>query len=222
MLRQSYARRPDGTVDLDLCFDCHGIWFDTLESSALAPGAVIELFQTIAAHDDRPARPIASITHCVTCRVPLQLTHDIQRTNRIVYYRCPAGHGRFTTFMQFLREKEFVRSLTPVEVERLRAKVAQVRCSSCGAPVDIARDAQCPYCRAPIAILDADAVRRTLEELDEAQRRRHTVDPHATIDSLLEGQRMQRRLDRLDPTASWSPGPVDLVHEALAMLLRIA
>jgi hypothetical protein len=227
MRRQSYARRPDGTVDLDLCFDCRAIWFDAYESSALAPAAIIELFRTIAAQDDRPARPIASVTRCVTCRVPLQLTHDIERTNRIVYYRCPAGHGRFTTFLQFLREKEFVRSLSPVEVLRLRAKVAQVRCSSCGAPVDIADDAQCPYCHAPIAILDADAVRRTLEELDDAERRRHTVDPHAAIDALLEGQRMQWRLDRMepapsmDPAASWGPGPVDLVHEALAMLLRV-
>ncbi len=209
-------------VDLDLCFDCRAIWFDAYESSALAPAAIIEIFKIIAAQDDQPAHPIAAVTHCVTCRVPLQLTYDIERTNRIVYYRCPAGHGRFTTFLQFLREKDFVRSLTPVEVERLRATVKQVRCSSCGAPVDIAGDAQCPYCHAPIAILDADAVRRTLEELDEAQRRRNTVDPHAAIDALLEGQRMQRRLDRLDPGASPGPGPVDLVHEALAMLLRIA
>ena len=33
---------------------------------------------------------------------------------------------------------------------------SSARCASCGAPVNLERDAQCPFCRAPIAILDAD------------------------------------------------------------------
>ncbi|HSN22288.1 MAG TPA: hypothetical protein VLS49_16515, partial [Usitatibacter sp.] len=152
MRRQTFGRRPLGTLDLDLCFDCQAIWFDAFESPQLTPGAVLQLFREIDAQRTRPPRPLAAVLRCVSCRERLALTHDIQRTNRIVYYRCPEGHGRFTTFLQFLREKDFVRSLTPVEVGRLSAAVAQVRCSSCGAPVDIARDAECPYCHAPISI----------------------------------------------------------------------
>jgi Zn-finger nucleic acid-binding protein len=221
MQRRAFARRPQGHVDLDLCFDCQAIWFDAFESPQLAPGGVIELFRTIESQAQHAARPIASVPRCVTCRAPLALTHDMERGNRFVYYRCGAGHGRFTAFLQFLREKEFVRSLTPAEVERLRATVTQVRCSSCGGPVDITRDAQCPYCRAPIAILDAGAVQRTLAQLDTAEQARSKVDPLAVMDALLEGQRARVRIDQAD-----APGrgrtvsaPVDLVHEALSMLL---
>lgn len=188
MRRQSFARRPEGRVDLDLCFGCRAIWFDAYESSVLAAAGVIELFRIVNTPAPAPPRPLDAAPQCVTCRATLQLTHDVQRTNRFVYYRCPAGHGRFTTFLQFLREKSFVRSLTDAEAERLRVTVAQVRCSSCGAPVDIGRDAQCPYCRAPIAILDADAVRKVLAELD-AQRpapaAARTVDPGAVLEALL-------------------------------------
>lgn len=54
-------------------------------------------------------------------------------------------------------------------------------CFDCrGAPVDVTRDAQCSYCRAPIAILDADAVKRTLEELDAGQ-----VDLSDAVDLLM-------------------------------------
>ncbi|HXZ50042.1 MAG TPA: hypothetical protein VEG27_13545 [Usitatibacter sp.] len=221
MSTQAYDRRPAGTVDLDLCFDCQAIWFDAFESPALAAGGVLALFRTIETQGARQARAIGAVTRCVTCRAQLQLTHDIERSNRFVYYRCPAGHGRFTTFMQFLREKQFVRSLTPPEIERLKATVAQVRCSNCGAPVSIERDAECPYCHSPIAILDADAVRKALEDLDAKAHQAPKVDPEAAINALLEGQRL-RGLDRDAAGGFASPGPVDLVHEALSMLFRIA
>jgi DNA-directed RNA polymerase subunit RPC12/RpoP len=218
MRRQGFARKPLGAVDLDLCLDCQAIWFDAFESTQLTPGAVIDLFRVIEAQRDRSPHPLAPVMRCVSCRERLVFTHDIELTNRIVYYRCPEGHGRFTTFLQFLREKNFVRSLTPVEVERLRATVTQVRCSSCGAPVDIANDADCPYCHAPISILDADAVRRMLDELDEKEKISHKVDPSAVMDAVLEGRRVERRLAAAESGRTWNDGPVDLVHEALAML----
>ncbi len=122
--------------------------------------------------------------------------------------------------MQFLREKNFVRSLTAGEVERLKAHVAQVRCSSCGAPVDLAHDAHCGYCRAPIAILDAEAVRRTLSELDAAERKRHEIDPAAAIDALLAGQRVERRLAAIEGRGHWQLGlGPDLVSDALDLLM---
>lgn len=217
MRQQGFARKLAGMLDLDLCFDCQAIWFDAFESPQLTPGAVIDLFRTIEVERARPARPLPPLMRCVACRGRLVLTHDVERTNRIVYYRCPDGHGRFTTFLQFLREKNFVRSLTPVEIDRLRATVAQVRCSSCGAPVDIERDAECRFCHAPISILDADAVRRTLEELGAEERRRITPDPAAAIDALLEGRRAARRIDAVAQALA-PPEPVDLVHEALSLL----
>jgi hypothetical protein len=146
----------------------------------------------------------------------------MQRASRITYYRCPDGHGRLSTFVQFLREKSFVRPLTAAEIEQLRVHVAQVRCSSCGGPVNVERDAQCSYCRAPISILDADAVKRTLAELDAAERKSRHVDPQAAIDGLLAGKRVERRLSMIDGHAGAAPWPfaLDLVSDALDLLFR--
>lgn len=220
MERRAFPRKPHGSVDLDICFACHAIWFDQFESAQLTPGAVIDLFARIHERHDTPPRPLGDATRCPGCRARLQLTLDIQRTNRISYYRCPKGHGRLTTFFQFLREKQFVRSLTAPEIARLRAHVRQVRCSSCGAPVDLARDPQCGYCRAPISILDPDAVKRTLAELGEAETRRRHVDPTAIVEGLLAGKRFERSLARIEGRAAPAGlGAVDLVGEALDFLM---
>lgn len=153
MRRQSFSSRSvtGRGVDLDICYDCQGIWFDPFESAQLSPAAVLEIFEAIR-KQVTPPRPLAVTCTCPTCHRGLALTHDFERTNRLTYFRCPAGHGRFTPFMQFLREKNFVRTLSPTEVNRLRAVVAQVRCSSCGAPIDLGRDAECRYCHAQLSI----------------------------------------------------------------------
>ena len=216
MRRQMFARRPEGEVALDICFECQAIWFDHFESSQLTPGATIELFRAINETPSTPPSPVRDAAACPVCHRHLLLTHDMQRSNRFVYHRCPERHGRFTTFFQFLREKEFVRSLSAAEVQRLRATVKQVRCSSCGAPIDIERDAACGYCRAPLAILDADAVQRTLDELASRQRAKPVPDAGAAIDAILAGRRTQRRLDRQE--AGYSDGAVDLVREVLGLL----
>jgi hypothetical protein len=216
MRRQVFARRPEGEVALDICFECQAIWFDQFESSQLTPGATIELFRAINEKPPKPAPPVSGAAACPICHKYLLLTHDMQRSNRFVYHRCPERHGRFTTFFQFLREKEFVRSLSPAEVQRLRATVTQVRCSSCGAPIDIERDAACGYCHAPLAILDADAVQRTLDELMSKERVKRVPDAGAALDAMLAGKRTQRRLEHYE--AGYSDGTVDLVREVLGLL----
>jgi len=216
MRRQRFARRPEGEVVLDICFECQAIWFDHFESSQLTPGATIELFRAINERADTPAHPVAETAACPLCRRRLLLTHDIHRSNRFVYHRCPERHGRFTSFFQFLREKEFVRSLSPAEVRQLRATCTQVRCSSCGAPVNIERDAACGYCHAPLAILDADAVQRTLDALSQKERAKPVPDPAAAIDAILAGQRTRRRLGRSE--AGRADEGVDLVREVLGLL----
>jgi Zn-finger nucleic acid-binding protein len=208
MEQRFFERKPAGKVELDFCFACHAIWFDQYESAALTPGGVIELFRVIhKQHDHRP-RPLADSLRCPACRTGLVLTQDFQRSNRIAYYRCTVAPGRFTTFFQFLREKQFVRDLTGPEIDRLRANVKQVRCSSCGAPVDLGRNPQCNYCRAPVSILDADAVSKTLADLDAKERGRHLGDPQAIVEGLLQGRR-----PRLD-------GPVDPDVALAAVLAR--
>ncbi|QJR15832.1 zf-TFIIB domain-containing protein [Usitatibacter palustris] len=176
MQSRALERHVGGLIELDLCFDCHAIWFDQYESGQLAPGAVIEIFRLIHENQDKPARPLADRLNCLHCREKLVFTNDMQRSNKISYYRCAQGHGRFTTFVQFLREKNFVRTLSAPEIQELKATVKQVRCSSCGAAVDLSRDAACAHCRSPVAILDAEAVKRALADLDAKSRGRMNPD----------------------------------------------
>jgi hypothetical protein len=189
MEQRYFDRKPSGKVELDFCFACHSIWFDQYESATLTPGSVLELFRVIHKQQGHALRPLGDVLRCPSCKSALALTHDFQRSNRISYYRCAAAHGRLTTFFQFLREKQFVRDLTRPEIEQLKASVKQVRCSSCGAPVDLGRDPQCGYCRAPISILDPDAVRKMLADLDAKERGRKLGDPQAIVDGLLQGKR---------------------------------
>jgi len=172
MDKRRFGRQIHGEVILDLCWDCHALWFDQFESTQLSPASVVELFRLIHDHRGQTVRQLADAMACPLCRTKLALTQDLQRTNRLTYYRCTAGHGRLTTFFQFLREKQFIRSLSQPEIDQLKAKVAQVRCSGCGAVVDLARDAACSYCRSPVSVLDAEAVDKTLAALTEAHRKR--------------------------------------------------
>jgi hypothetical protein len=164
------------TVTIDLCHACTGIWFDTLETLQLTPGAVLRVFKLI--HDRRgEAAAAADVTRCPRCQARLVETTDMQRATRFQYLRCPADHGRFITFFQFLREKNFVRPLSLPELAQLRKSIRVVHCSSCGAPVDLERSTTCGYCRTAISMLDPDQVERAVRGLQAAETRRTTVDP---------------------------------------------
>jgi hypothetical protein len=97
--------------------------------------------------------------------------NDIGQVGRYSNYACPVKHGRLTPFSEFLKEKQFVRALSPLEQHRLRAELKHAQCSGCGAPVDLVKGFQCEHCSAPITVLDADAVRKTLHELESADAR---------------------------------------------------
>lgn len=227
MDHQRFANRLRGELALDICWDCHAIWFDRYESAQLAPAAVLSLFQQIHEHRTQPTHALHEPMRCPRCPATLLLTHDMQRSNRLQYHRCPAEHGRFTTFMQFLREKEFVRSLSKAEIDTLRATVAQVSCSSCGAVVNVERDAACGYCRAPLAILDAKAVDKALAALSDAERKRTAPPPTdmaAAFESLLAAYKTPKQESSVwmrDVTAAThSREVVDLVVAGIGQLFR--
>ncbi|MBL0170453.1 MAG: hypothetical protein IPP90_06910 [Gemmatimonadaceae bacterium] len=222
---QRFARHVHGDVTIDMCWVCHAIWFDQYESAQLAPAAVIALFRRI--HEHRAQAPSALGEHlqCPRCQSALVLTHDRQRNTRLSYHRCPLGHGRLTTFMQFLREKEFVRSLTAAEVETLKATVSQVRCSSCGALINLGIDVACSYCRAPLAMLDADAVEKALSTLAEADRRQshpESAEITAAFESILAAYRLAPSERRFVSGASPSPasGALDLIAAGITHLFN--
>lgn len=225
MEKLAFQRASAGEILLDICWDCHAIWFDQFESTSLAPTSVIELFRLIHDHRDKPARPLADSMTCPACPSRLVFTQDLQKTNRINYHRCPNGHGRLSTFFQFLREKQFVRTLSPLEIETLRATVKQVRCSGCGAPVDLGKDPACGYCRSPISVLDPDAVEKALSGLSEADRRRNRPDKEeisAAFDALIATHRKPAKESAwtrdISPMQS-SAGLADLLAEGITHFL---
>src|SRR5271165_5797078 len=189
MQTQDLERTNQGTVRVELCFSCAGFWFDHLASVELAPGAVIELFKEIQSHRDDARQPVANQLNCPRCAGALVLSYDLSKSGRFSYFRCSNGDGRFTPFFQFLREKQFVRSLTPAELQRVRSQVRQIRCSECGAPIDLEHSSQCQYCHAPVSFLDPDAVEKAMRTWSEAENRRQLgPTPEALGDALLRIQ----------------------------------
>ena len=155
-------------VDLDLCPTCQIIWFDHFESSRLLPAAVLRLFRLIGERDRMSPAPIKRTLRCPRCHLRLLLTHDRQRNTPFRYWRCGNDHGRLITFFEFLREKDFIRPLSPQQLDELRRNVQIINCSNCGAPIDLAGAPECSHCGTPISMLDLRHVKEVVEALEQA------------------------------------------------------
>ncbi len=170
MLPGHYA----GTVEIDVCMDCNAIWFDQFESMALSPDGTVALFQLIHQRGGTATSAATKFSEglrCVTCGEGMKLTNDQVKGTRFAYQACRKGHGRMTTFYNFLAEKQFVRELTKAERAKLASKVEQIRCSGCGAAVNIGKVDACEYCRAPVSVFDRDAAKKAIDHyLQERQR----------------------------------------------------
>ena len=187
-----FKRQLNGEITLDICFACQGLWFDEHESAQLAPAGVLELFRLLHQHHADLRQPWPGVLSCPRCREPLLNCLDSTRAGRFAYNRCPQRHGRFSAFAAFMIEKGFVRQLNGAEVEDLARKVQTIRCSGCGAPVDIRRDHVCTHCRSPIVILDPDAVQNALADFGQRASRQAHVDPHAIADALIANERAKK------------------------------
>ena len=157
-----------GEVELNLCFACHGIWFDPQENLKLAPAGVVELFKLLHAHREEARMPLATKINCPRCDVPLTQGFDVVTSGRYITYRCARRHGRFSAFSSFMIEKGFVRLLTQPEIDDIARRVAVIHCTGCGAPVDLRKDHACPHCRSAFSLLDPEAVERALHRYKTA------------------------------------------------------
>ena len=138
MQRRALERKPAGRRWIWTCASTATPSGSTsYESAQLTPGAVVELFRVIHEHRDRHTRPLGD----APCAARLPRRSSRSRTTCSAPTAspttdAPSGHGRLTTFFQFLREKNFVRSLTRARGGAAQGDVKQVRCSRCGATVD--------------------------------------------------------------------------------------
>jgi DNA-directed RNA polymerase subunit RPC12/RpoP len=229
MGRLSFSAHTGVAVDIDVCWPCHMIWFDGYESTSLSSNSVVEFFKRI--HEAQTAGASANRNlisrnlSCPRCSSGLKHTNDLQRHGRFAYHRCVQGHGRASSFTQFLQEKNFIRSLNPVEIKSLSVKVKQIRCSSCGGPIDLEKDTACSHCGSAISVLDHDAVEKALESY-QARAQRKNIDglPQTELaDAILRPSRPPRPR-KSEPYVYEAPamggaGMADLVEVGIGILI---
>jgi ssDNA-binding Zn-finger/Zn-ribbon topoisomerase 1 len=163
-------------VDIDLCTACQAFWFDKYESLKLAPGSTLRLIKLIGEHSTAGKPSVSGNLECPRCGNGLLLTHDMTRNARFNYWRCNNGHGRFIGFFDFLREKNFIRPLSPQEIAELRQNIQVVNCSNCGGPIDLTTASVCTHCGSPLSMLDMKQPQELLNQLKHAAEPR-PVDP---------------------------------------------
>lgn len=188
------------SVAIDVCGGCQAFWFDPRESLQLAPAAILRLFGLIGEHAASRGAALPAVLRCPRCAARLLPTHDRQRNTPFRYWRCARGHGRFITFVEFLREKDFIRPLTAAQIGELRQHLQVVQCSNCGAPIDLAGGASCTHCGSVVAMLDMQQAGTLVAQLRRAAEPR-TVDPALP----LELARARREVDAAFAAAGATP-----------------
>jgi hypothetical protein len=156
---------------IERCASCQVFWFDRYESLKLTPGATLRLFRAIGAAASTARGRRADVCKCPRCGLRLVPTHDRQRNTPFEYLRCPQGHGRLTTYYDFLREKNFITPLSDAQVEELRRHVMFVNCSNCGAPIDLAQRSSCAHCGSALSMVDLKQAGELVALLRDADRR---------------------------------------------------
>lgn len=196
MEKHSLASVTGGNVLLDLCFSCHGIWFDPQENLKLSPAAVVELFRLLHARQSETRQALALKLACPHCNRALAQGFDVVKSGRYITYRCPQRHGRFSVFSSFMIEKGFVRQLTQPEIDDMARRVAVIYCTSCGAPVDLRKDHACPHCRSAFSLLDPKAVEQALQGYAKAASNTGVVNAPQLADALIMLERDRQKAQR--------------------------
>src|SRR5262245_35845350 len=210
-------------VAIDICHVCQSFWFDAHESATLTPGSTLSLFRIIGEQIAKPRRSNGDLAKCPRCKARLRRTHDMQRSTKFEYLSCPNTHGRLTTFFDFLREKDFIRPLTPQQIDELRRNVQSVNCANCGAPVDLTTGSACAHCGSPLSMLDLTQAERLVAQRQKSEDRAHQpIDPTLPIELERVRRATERSFAGLPTDDLWlSTGrSIDLVGAGLGVVAR--
>ena len=211
------------SVVIDICHSCQCFWFDTRESVSLTPGSTLALFRVIGEKLTRPQHSNAEVARCPRCKGRLRRTQDMQRATRFEYLNCPNGHGRLISFFDFLREKDFIRPLTPQQIAQLRENVGSVNCANCGGPVDLSKSAACSHCGTPLSMLDMKQAEKLVAQLQKAElRANQPVDPSLPIELLRARRETERAFAGIHDDDLWfkDVASTDLLGASLTAVAR--
>ena len=119
-----------------------------------------------------------------------------------------------------------MRPLSAAEVEQLKQSVRTINCSSCGASVDLNTGSACPYCRAPVSMLDPKQMDTVVQQLkrEDAKRQeadRGALDPALAARLMEDRARVERSFAQFggNPSSFNLADPGDLVEAGMAALV---
>ena len=114
-----------------------------------------------------------------------------------------------------------MRQVSRAELKQLQLHIAMIRCNGCGAPVDIRKESACGHCRAPVAILDADAVEKALAGYAGAAAGNiATQDPATLAETLLRKERERSRRQQ-GSSSGFDADIGDLLQDGVGMVMDI-
>jgi hypothetical protein len=155
-------------INFYVCAPCQSFWFEMFKALQLAPSSTLQLIKFIGENSSQPRPKMAEVMLCPDCGSTLKLTHDWQRNTKFNYWRCDKEHGQFISFLDFLREKDFIHPVSKEQIAELKKTMQTVNCSNCGAPIDLNKDSVCLSCGSPICMLDMSQPQRMIEQLQRA------------------------------------------------------
>src|SRR5262249_30433082 len=141
------------------------------------------------------------VLRCPRCASRLILTHDMQRSTRFTYWRCD-DHGRLMPFFDFLREKDFIKPLSPQQLQELRQSVQTVNCSNCGARIDLAGGSTGTNCGSPVSMLDMKQAEQLVNQLRRAAEPR-PIDPSLPLELARAKRQVEALFAPLEPDGDW-------------------
>lgn len=153
-------------VEVDLCADCHMLWFDGHESVNLAGRGILELLRAVEATHGKAHQPLTGQMACPRCEARLQRSANLTALGPTAHHECPRGHGAAQSFSLYLAEKGFVRPLYRPEVEQLRSRPEQRQqfsCLNCGGRLDPRDRKACGYCASPVKVIDVLPLMRAVD-----------------------------------------------------------
>lgn len=188
---------------IDVCEPCQSFWFDGRESLQLSPAATLTLFRVIGERAARPQLQDSDVSKCPRCSGRLRRTRDMQRNTRFEYFKCPHEHGRLISFFEFLKEKDFIKPLTPQQIAELRRNVQAVNCSNCGASIDLGRSAECVHCGSALSMLDMQQAEHVVQQLRDADRSGKAIDPMLPINLAIARKHAESAFAGLPEQRAW-------------------